>query len=142
MYPYAKACFGWIILIKRSTFRKELLSILLFIFQLYLHFLEDATANHPLPPLSIICVIFSPTNYLSYAFYRFKKTQCSSFSTSPYFSSSILKVNMASLVLFLGMKPYCSSQIITSLFFASSRPSHVFIVWLSSIPLQLLQHVH
>ncbi|KAF3697498.1 hypothetical protein EXN66_Car013178 [Channa argus] len=48
-----------------------------------------------------------------------------------------LKANTASVGLFLGMKPYCCSQMFTSaLSRASTTLSHNFIVWLISfIPL-------
>ena len=51
------------------------------------------------------------------------------------------KAMVASVVLFVGIKPYCCSQIITcSLSLTSSTLSHGFIVWLISfIPPSLLQ---
>ncbi|KAI5105877.1 general transcription factor II-I repeat domain-containing protein 2-like [Silurus meridionalis] len=66
---------------------------------------------------------------LSYAFSKSTNTQCNSFCPSLYFSINILKANKASVVLFLGMKPYCCSQMVTSsLSLASTTLSHNFMV--------------
>ncbi|KAI5085487.1 NACHT, LRR and PYD domains-containing protein 12-like, partial [Silurus meridionalis] len=78
---------------------------------------------------------------LSYAFSKSTNTQWNSFCPSLYFSINILKENKASVVLFLSMKPYCCSLMVTfSLSLASTTLSHNFMVFVLHVGLWIYHH--
>lgn len=88
--------------------------------------------------------LFGETLKLFMLFPGYTKAQCSSLSPSWYFYTDNLKAMITCVVLFLGTKPYCCSQMFTFVFsLASAALLNILIVCLITfIPLKLLPCTH